>query len=85
MVGMEILTVYQEKDISFSKSIYANEKKLKYKIQFINSFKFMSTSIDKLVNNPNENRFEHTGQHLVMNNVNFGTRSMITAVQFAMH
>jgi len=34
----------QEKYISFSKSIYGDEKKFKYKIRLIDSFQFISTS-----------------------------------------
>jgi len=63
----------EEKYISFSKSIYEDEngkKKFKYKIRFIDSFKFMSTSLDKLANilsacaqtKRDENQFKHTRQ-----------------------
>jgi len=48
----------EEKYISFSKSIYNNKKKFKYRIQFIDSFKFMSRSRDKLVNNLKLNQFK---------------------------
>jgi len=41
----------EEKYISFSKSIQDEEGKLKYKLRFLGSFKFMSSSLDKLVNN----------------------------------
>jgi len=50
----------EEKYISFSKSIYDDEKKFKYKIRLIDSVKFMPTSFDKLVNNLNENQLKHT-------------------------
>jgi len=41
----------EEKYISFSKSVNDENKKLKYKIRFTDSFKFVSSSLDKLVNN----------------------------------
>ena len=52
----------EEKYISFSKSIYDDEKKFKYKIRLIDSVKFMPTSFDKLVNNLNENQLKHAWQ-----------------------
>ena len=45
----------EEKYISFSRSIYDDEKKVKYKIRFIDSNKFMDSNLDKLENNQNEN------------------------------
>jgi len=51
-----------EKCISFSKSIYDDKKKFKYKIRFTDSSKFMSTSRDKLVNNLKQNQFNHMKQ-----------------------
>jgi len=35
-------------------------KKLKYKIRLIDSFKFMSSSLDKIVRNLEKNQFKHT-------------------------
>jgi len=49
-----------EKCINFSKSIYDDNKKFKYKIRFIDSFKFMSSSLDKLVKNLEPDQFENT-------------------------
>ena len=40
----------EEKYISFSKSI-EDEEKLQYKLHFLDSFKFVASSLDKLVNN----------------------------------
>ena len=54
----------EEKYIRFSKSIYNDENKFKYKIVFIDSFEFMWTSLDKLIKNINENQFKHTRKHL---------------------
>ena len=52
----------EEKYISFSRSIYDDEKKFKYKIRFIDSYKFMDSNLDKLANNQNENQFKHIRQ-----------------------
>jgi len=52
----------EEKYISFSRSIYGDEKKFKYKIRFIDSYKFMDSNLDKLANNQNENQFKHIRQ-----------------------
>ena len=41
----------EEKYISFSNRIQDEEGKLKYKLRFLNSFKFMASSLDKHVNN----------------------------------
>jgi len=49
----------EEKYISFSKSIQVEEGKLKYKLRFLNSFKFMASSLDKLVNNLKPEQFEN--------------------------
>jgi len=49
-----------EKYISFSKSIYDDEKKFKYKIRFIDSFMLLPASLDKLAENLEPNQFKHT-------------------------
>jgi len=49
----------EEKYISFSKSVKDENKKFKYKIRFIDSFKFMSSSLDKLVNNLEPDQFKN--------------------------
>ena len=54
----------EEKYIRFSRSIYDENKKFKYKIRFIDSFKFMSTSLDKLVNNINRTNLNTQYEHL---------------------
>ena len=59
-----------EKYINFSKSIYDDEKKFIYKIRFIDSFKFMSTSLDKLIRIRMRMSSNTQDKHLVMNNVN---------------
>ena len=48
----------EEKYISFSKSVNDENKKFKYKIRFIDSFKFMSSNLDKLVNNLEPDQFK---------------------------
>ena len=50
----------EEKYTSFSKSIYDDEKKFKYKIRFIDSFRFLPASLDKLAGNLEPNQFTHT-------------------------
>jgi len=52
----------EERYISFSKSIYDENKKFKYKFRFIESFKFMPTSLYKLVNNLEKHQFKHMKQ-----------------------
>ena len=59
----------EEQYISFSKGIYDGEngnKKFKCKIRFVDSFKFMSTRLDKFVGNLNgngeKNQFKHIKQ-----------------------
>ena len=47
------------KYISFAKCIYDNEKKFKYKIRFIDSFRFLPASLDKLAGNLEPNQFKH--------------------------
>ena len=49
----------EEKYISFSKSIYDNEKKRLFKIRFVDSFKFLSTSLETLTNNLEKQQFKH--------------------------
>ena len=49
----------EEKCISFSKSVTDENKKFKYKILFIDSLKFMSSSLDKLVNNLEPDHFKN--------------------------
>jgi len=44
------------KYISFSKSIYDDEKKFKYKIRFIDSFRFLPASV---AGNLEPNQFKH--------------------------
>ena len=48
----------EEKYIRFLKSVM-RDGKFKYKIRFIDFFKFMSSSLDKLVNNLEPDRFEN--------------------------
>ena len=50
----------EEKYISFSKSIFDDEKKFKYKIRFMDSFRFLPASIDKLAGNLEPNQFKYT-------------------------
>jgi len=50
----------EEKYISFSNNIYDDEKKFKYKIRFIDSFRFLPASLDKLVGNLEPNQFKYT-------------------------
>ena len=57
----------QEKHISFSKSIQDEEGKLKYKLRFLGSFKFMASSLDKLVNNLKPEQFENVKKHFDIN------------------
>jgi len=49
----------EEKHISFSKRVNDENKKFKYKIRFIDSSKFMSSSLDKLVNNLKPDQFKN--------------------------
>ena len=49
----------EEKYIIFSKSVNDENKKFKCKIRFIDSFKFMSSSLDKLVNNLEPDQFKN--------------------------
>jgi len=60
--NMDCIPNTEEKYISFSKSIYNNKKKFKYNIRFIDSFKFMDSRLDKLVNNLKPNQFNHVQQ-----------------------
>jgi len=57
----------EEKYISFSKSIKDEEGKLKYKLRFLDSFKFMASSLDKLVNNLKPEQFESLKKHFDVN------------------
>ena len=57
----------EEKYISFSKSIQDEEGKLKYKLRFLDSFKFMASSLDKLVNNLKPEQFESLKKHFDVN------------------
>ena len=54
----------EEKYISFSKSIYDDEKKFKYKIRVIDSFRFLPASFDKLAGNLEPNQFRNTRETL---------------------
>jgi len=47
------------RNICFSKSVNDENKKFKYKIRFIDCFKFMSSSLDKLVNNLEPDQFKN--------------------------
>jgi len=49
----------EEKYISFSNSVNDENKKFKCKIRFIDSLKFMSSSLDKLVNNLEPDQFKN--------------------------
>jgi len=53
----------EEKYISFSKSVNDDNSHLKYKIQFIDSLKFMSSGLDKLTNNIERGQFENMKTH----------------------
>jgi len=57
--NIECIPNMEEKYISFSKSIQDEEGKLKYKLRFLDSFKFMASSLDKLVNNLRSEQFEN--------------------------
>jgi len=57
---IECIPNTEEKAISFSKSIYDDEKKFKYKIRFVDSFRFLPASLDKLAGNLEPNQFRHT-------------------------
>ena len=57
----------EEKYISFSKSIQDEEGKLKYKLPFLDSFKFMVSSLDKLVNDLKSERFENVKKRFDVN------------------
>jgi len=57
----------EEKYISFSKSIQDEKGKLKYKLRFLDSFKFMASSLDKLVNNLKPERLENVKKHFDVN------------------
>ena len=49
----------EEKYISISKSVNDENKKFKHKIRFIDSVKFMSSSLDTLVNNLEPDKFKN--------------------------
>jgi len=57
----------EEKYISFSKSIQDEEGKLKCKLPFLDSFKFMVSSLDKLVNDLKSERFENVKKRFDVN------------------
>jgi len=57
----------EEKYISFSKSIQDEKGKLKYKLRFLDSFKFMGSSLDRLVNNLKPEQFENVKKQFDVN------------------
>ena len=57
----------EEKYISFSKSIQDEEGKLKYKLRFLDSFKFMASSLDKHVNDLKPAQFENVKKRFDVN------------------
>jgi len=65
--NIDCLPNTEEKYISFSKSIQDEEGKLKYKLHFLDSFKFMASSLDKLVNNLKPEQFENVKKHVDVN------------------
>jgi len=65
--NMDCIPNMEEKYISFSKSIQDGEGKLKYELRFLDSFKFMASSLDKLVNNLKPEKFENVKKHFDVN------------------
>ena len=57
----------EEKYIGFSNSIQDEEEKLKYKLRFLDGFKFMASSLDKRVNNLKPEQFENVKKHFDVN------------------
>ena len=57
--NIDYIPYTEEKYISFSKSIQDEEGKLKYTLRFIDRFKFMASTLDKLANNPKPEQFEN--------------------------
>ena len=50
----------EENYIRFSKKIYDKEQeKEKFEIRFIDNFRFLQSSLEKLVNNPEKEQFTH--------------------------
>jgi len=67
MKEISIVFLIRKKYISFSKGIQDEEGKLKYKLRFLDSFKFMASSLDKLVNNLKLEQFENVKKHFDVN------------------
>jgi len=59
----------EEKYISFSKCIYDDEKKFKYKIRFIDSFRFLPASLINLRETWNQTNLNMREKHSVMSAV----------------
>jgi len=55
--NIDCISNTEEKYITFSKSIQDEEGILKYKLSFLDSFKLMASSLDKLVNNLKPEQF----------------------------
>lgn len=68
---IEVIAQSKEKYISFTKNVYLHNyigkdgkvKKKYLKMRFIDSFKFLSTSLENLANNLSDNQFQETVKH----------------------
>ena len=54
---------YKKSSITDDGDIYSVDKPISHTIRFIDSFRFMSTSLDKLVNNLPETAFQNVGKY----------------------
>jgi len=64
---ISIVFLIRKRNTSVSQSIQDEEGKLKYKLRFLDSFKFIASSLDKLVNNLKPEQFENIKRHFDVN------------------
>ena len=79
-----------EKYISFTKNVCVGEytdkegktKRISHQIRFIDSFKFMATSLDKLVNNLSKDAFNNVRRYYAENELDLLTRKGVYPYEY---
>lgn len=73
---IKLITNTEEKYITFSKILKYNEEDLTFELRFVDSFKFLSSTLDKLIKNLRKDQFKELSKYFPKEHLNLIIRKL---------